>query len=111
MTTKGLRPDFLYGFATAAAQIEGGGADKEKASGKAPSVSAAGLWDAHADDSTDEQIWDAFCDVPGNINDGTHVNKTCDHLGRYKEDVARKWSLTCSVTCDRCRLIWLVRYV
>ncbi|RSH91345.1 hypothetical protein EHS25_009644 [Saitozyma podzolica] len=70
MTTKGLRPDFLYGFATAAAQIEGGGADKEKASGKGPS------------------IWDAFCDVPGNINDGTHVNKTCDHLGRYKEDVA-----------------------
>lgn len=34
-----LRSDFIWGFATAAAQIEGGGADQEKASGRGPSVS------------------------------------------------------------------------
>lgn len=34
-----LRDDFIWGFATAAAQIEGGGAEQEKASGKGPSVS------------------------------------------------------------------------
>lgn len=34
-----LRDDFIWGFATAAAQIEGGGVEQEKASGKGPSVS------------------------------------------------------------------------
>lgn len=37
-----LPKDFLFGFATAAAQIEGGGADKEKASGRGLSV--GGHW-------------------------------------------------------------------
>jgi beta-glucosidase len=35
-----LRDDFMWGFATAAAQIEGGGEAQEKASGKGPSVSS-----------------------------------------------------------------------
>lgn len=34
-----LREDFLWGFATAAAQVEGGGEEQELASGKGPSVS------------------------------------------------------------------------
>jgi hypothetical protein len=34
-----LRDDFMWGFATASAQIEGGGEDKEKASGRGRSVS------------------------------------------------------------------------
>ena len=34
-----LPKDFLFGFATAAAQIEGGGEEKEKASGRGLSVS------------------------------------------------------------------------
>lgn len=34
-----LRNDFLWGFATAAAQIEGGGEEQERAAGKGLSVS------------------------------------------------------------------------
>lgn len=33
-----LRKDFLFGFATASAQIEGGGKEAEAASGRGPSV-------------------------------------------------------------------------
>ncbi|WVF68282.1 hypothetical protein IAT40_003047 [Kwoniella sp. CBS 6097] len=73
--TSGLREDFLYGFATAAAQIEGGGEESEKLSGKGPS------------------IWDKFCDISGKIADGTHVNRTCNHLELYKEDIALMKSL------------------
>jgi hypothetical protein len=36
------------------------------------------------------EIWDAFCDTPGKINDGSHVVRTCDHVGRFKDDVARE---------------------
>jgi len=35
----GLRNDFMWGFATASAQIEGGGKEKEEASGRGRSVS------------------------------------------------------------------------
>lgn len=35
----GLRDDFMWGFATASAQIEGGGKEKEEASGRGRSVS------------------------------------------------------------------------
>lgn len=37
----GLRDDFMWGFATAAAQIEGGSKEKEEASGRGRSVSQA----------------------------------------------------------------------
>ncbi|WWD22919.1 hypothetical protein CI109_107414 [Kwoniella shandongensis] len=73
--TSGLPADFLYGFATAAAQIEGGGAEEEKASGRGDS------------------IWDRFCEKPGAIVDGSHVNRTCNHLALYKEDIALMKSL------------------
>ncbi|WRT69912.1 uncharacterized protein IL334_006903 [Kwoniella shivajii] len=33
-------------------------------------------------------IWDQFCDTPGKIRDGAHVNRTCNHLAMYKEDIA-----------------------
>ncbi|BEI81921.1 hypothetical protein CcaverHIS002_0210810 [Cutaneotrichosporon cavernicola] len=68
--TNALRKDFIWGFATAAAQIEGGGEDKEKASGRGPS------------------IWDYFCDKPGKIADGSKVNDTCDFYTHWKEDLA-----------------------
>jgi beta-glucosidase len=58
-------PDFLWGVATSAAQIEGAGAED----GKGPS------------------IWDAFCRKPGRINDGSHIDVACDHYHRYREDV------------------------
>nr|XP_018260078.1 uncharacterized protein I303_06995 [Kwoniella dejecticola CBS 10117]OBR82236.1 hypothetical protein I303_06995 [Kwoniella dejecticola CBS 10117] len=73
--TTALPRDFLYGFATAAAQIEGGGAESEKESGRGDS------------------IWDEFCDQPDKIRDGSHVKKTCNHLAMYKEDVAMMKSL------------------
>ncbi|WVR09713.1 hypothetical protein IAU60_006789 [Kwoniella sp. DSM 27419] len=73
--TPGLRPDFLYGFATAAAQIEGGGEESEQMSGRGDS------------------IWDRFCETPGKIADGSHVKKTCNFLAMYKEDIALMKSL------------------
>ncbi|WWC73867.1 uncharacterized protein I206_107839 [Kwoniella pini CBS 10737] len=73
--TTTFRRDFLYGFATASAQIEGGGAESEKESGRGDS------------------IWDAFCEQPDKIRDGSHVKKTCNHLAMYKEDVAMMKSL------------------
>lgn len=39
-----LPTDFLFGFATAAAQIEGGGPDAEKASGRGDSVGVVTSW-------------------------------------------------------------------
>lgn len=38
MSTPFLPKDFIFGFATAAAQVEGGGAEKEAASGRGDSV-------------------------------------------------------------------------
>jgi len=65
-----LRADFQWGSATSAAQIEGTAHDD----GKGPS------------------IWDAFCAEPGRIVDGSNISRACDHVQRYKEDVARmKW--------------------
>ncbi len=55
---------FTWGAATASFQIEG---------------DRAGRGDT---------IWDAFCDVPGAVADGTDGDVTCDHVNRYREDVA-----------------------
>ena len=59
-------PDFLWGVATSAAQIEGAGAKD----GKGPS------------------IWDHFCRQPGRINDASNIDVACDHYHRFRDDVA-----------------------
>ncbi|CDZ98434.1 glycoside hydrolase family 1 protein [Phaffia rhodozyma] len=68
----GLLPDsFLFGFASASAQIESAAEEGERG----PS------------------IWDKFCTQPGKIQDGTSVARTCDHVRLFKEDIALMKSL------------------
>jgi beta-glucosidase/6-phospho-beta-glucosidase/beta-galactosidase len=58
-------PDnFEWGTATASFQIEGGASDRGRC------------------------IWDAFCDVVGNVDNGDDGKVACDHYHRYEEDVA-----------------------
>lgn len=59
-------PDFLWGAATAAYQIEGAAYDD----GKGPST------------------WDVFCRIPGRTVAGDHGEVACDHYHRWREDVA-----------------------
>ena len=59
-------PGFLWGSATAAAQIEGAG---------------------HLDGKEDS-VWDAFARVPGAIANGDDLEVAVDHYHRYREDVA-----------------------
>lgn len=63
---RSLQPDFQWGAATSAAQIEGAAATD----GKGPS------------------IWDSFCKEPGRINDGSNIDVACDHYHRFEGDVA-----------------------
>ena len=66
----GFPPAFLLGAATSAAQIEGA---------------------AH-EDGRGPSIWDRFCAEPGRIIDGSNIDIACDHVHRYREDVAlMKW--------------------
>jgi beta-glucosidase len=58
--------DFLWGVATAAAQIEGAA----NSYGKGPS------------------IWDAFSRRPGKIKKGHRPEEACDFYHRYREDIA-----------------------
>lgn len=58
-------PDFLWGVATSAQQIEGGA----RAGGRG------------------ESIWDRFAATPGRIADGTTPETACDHFARWREDV------------------------
>lgn len=58
-----LKPEFVFGVATAAFQIEG------------------------AADSREPCIWDTFCATPGRIKDGSDGLVACDHLNRWREDV------------------------
>ena len=57
-------PGFLFGVATSSFQIEGSA------------------------DSRMPSIWDTFCDTPGRILDGSNGKFACDHVSRYREDVA-----------------------
>jgi len=59
-------PDFLFGAATAAYQIEGA---------------------AHEDGRTDS-IWDTFSRVPGAVINADNGDVACDHYHRYRDDVA-----------------------
>ncbi len=58
-------PDFLWGAATSAYQVEGAW----DSGGKGPS------------------IWDTFSRIPGRIRDGARADRACDHFHRYLEDV------------------------
>lgn len=58
-------PDFLWGVATSAFQIEGAARED----GKGPS------------------IWDDFCRVPGAIVDGSNGDVACDHYHRWSADL------------------------
>ncbi len=58
-------PDFLFGAATAAFQIEGA---------------------QHVDGRTDS-IWDTFCRVEGAVINGDDGSVACDHYHRYRDDV------------------------
>jgi beta-glucosidase len=59
-------PGFLWGAATAAYQIEGAAAEL----GRTPS------------------IWDTFSRTPGKTVDGDTGDVACDHVHRYRDDVA-----------------------
>jgi beta-glucosidase len=59
-------PDFTWGVATSAFQIEGG-------------------FDA---DDKGPSIWDTFSHNAANIKDGSNGDVACDHYHRYREDVA-----------------------
>jgi beta-glucosidase len=66
MYDRGLAPDFRWGAATSAYQIEGAVTE----GGRSPS------------------IWDTFCRVPGVIDNGDTGDVACDHYHRYPEDIA-----------------------
>jgi beta-glucosidase len=61
-----LPPDFLWGVATSAYQIEG----------------------ASGEDGRRDSIWDTFCRVPGAIAGGENGDVACDHYHRMPADVA-----------------------
>ena len=56
-------PDFLFGVATSAFQIEGAAALRRPC------------------------IWDSFCATPGKIRDGSDGLIACDHYSRWQEDL------------------------
>ncbi|MER6817826.1 GH1 family beta-glucosidase [Spirillospora sp. NPDC000708] len=64
-------PDFAWGAATSAYQVEGAARED----GRAPS------------------IWDVFCRVPGAVAGGDTGDEACDHYHRWREDVALMASL------------------
>ncbi len=59
-------PDFLWGSATSAYQVEG----SPLADGAGPS------------------IWHRFCHTPGRVRDGDTGDVACDHYRRWRDDVA-----------------------
>ncbi len=61
-----LGPEFVWGVATSAYQIEG----------------------AVGEDGRVPSIWDTFCRIPGAIRNGDTGDTACDHYNRWPEDVA-----------------------
>ncbi|GAB3603154.1 glycoside hydrolase family 1 protein [Microbacterium aureliae] len=64
--TRAFPPNFLFGAATAAFQIEG----------------------AALEDGRRDSIWDAFCRVPDAVINADNGDVACDHYHRYRDDVA-----------------------
>lgn len=67
----GFGPDFAWGVATAAYQIEG----------------------AYDADGKGMSVWDKYSNTEGNIYENQNGNTACDHYNRYKEDIALMKSL------------------
>src|SRR5260221_4608369 len=61
----GFPPDFTFGVATSAFQIEG----------------------AVGEDGKGESIWDRFCRTPGRVANGDTGDVACDHYHRYEQDL------------------------
>ncbi len=70
-TTRAFAPEFLFGAATAAYQIEG----------------------AAFEDGRTASIWDAFSRVPGAVINADNGDVACDHYHRHASDVALMKSL------------------
>ncbi|NTW41238.1 MAG: family 1 glycosylhydrolase, partial [Cellulomonadaceae bacterium] len=66
VSTLRFPPDFMWGSATAAFQIEGA---------------------THTEGRTDS-IWDTFCRIPGAVVGGDTGDVACDHFHRWPQDVA-----------------------
>lgn len=81
-----LPSDFLWGFATAAYQIEGG----VNEDGRAPS------------------IWDTFCKIPGKIAGAGTGDVACDSYHRTHEDIALLKE--CGAQAYRFSLSWFVSF-
>jgi beta-glucosidase len=64
-------PDFVWGVATAAPQIEG----------------------AATADGKGESVWDRFSRIPGKVHSGDTLEVACDHYNRFAEDFALMRSL------------------
>lgn len=78
-----LPSDFVWGFATAAYQIEGGANED----GRGPS------------------IWDTFCKIPGKIAGGGSGDIACDSYHRTHEDI--DLLKTCGAQAYRFSISWL----
>src|SRR5882757_8467495 len=66
MFDRALAPNFRWGAATSAYQIEG----------------------AVAEDGRGPSIWDTFCRIPGAIDDGDTGDVACDHYHLWRQDIA-----------------------
>ena len=75
-------PNFVWGVATAAPQIEG----------------------AAFEDGKGESVWDRFSRIPGKILKGDTLDEACDHYHRFREDFALMRSL--GVRNYRLSLAW-----
>lgn len=82
ITQSTLPSDFVWGFATAAYQIEGGANED----GRGPS------------------IWDTFCKLPGKIAGGGSGEIACDSYHRTHEDIALL--KTCGAQAYRFSISW-----